>query len=194
MNLEDFKSFCRVLIPSEVGSIPTHSRHSLAGFVVVFVLAAAPVARASEDLSEMRPSPFGRAVRSAVLPGWGQVANGKSTKAMVLLSFQSYLYGRIILETREARESDRQADRLRAMDGEDPVVAGLLLRAENSAQDHYDTRRDLIFWSILGAFYSAIDAYIDAHIGEMDEELEEGRELFGRLDPVEGSVELGVRF
>ena len=29
MDLEDFKSFCRVLKPSGVGSIPTHSRHRL---------------------------------------------------------------------------------------------------------------------------------------------------------------------
>ena len=28
----DFKSFCRARLPSEVGSIPTHSRHSLSGF------------------------------------------------------------------------------------------------------------------------------------------------------------------
>jgi hypothetical protein len=151
-------------------------------------------AQTSAGPEELRPSPFGRAVRSAMLPGWGQVNNGKPTKAMVLVSLQTYLYGRIVVETREAGEADRRADRLMGMDTEDPTVAALLARTEATAQEHYNTRRDLIFWSILGAFYSAMDAYIDANLGELDKELEKDRTLFGRLDPEEGTLEFGMRF
>ena len=59
MNLEDFKSFRRVLKPSGVGSIPTHSRHAvLAALLVLFV--AGP-ARGDGAVPEGTPSPLQRA-------------------------------------------------------------------------------------------------------------------------------------
>ena len=121
MNLEDFKSFRRVLKPSEVGSIPTHSRHLLGrpgrgdrnpgarrrmggrtlGWLMLLALAGAPAARAQEEdavaapptgpatVPPGTPRPFTRALRSAVFPAWGQLSNGKSKKAAVLLAAQT---------------------------------------------------------------------------------------------------------
>ena len=196
MNLEDFKSFRRVLITSEVGSIPTHSlqiRRALAAACIV--IASGGVggpARAAEVVPPGSPSPFGRAMRSAVFPAWGQLTNGKSKKAVVVFTAQTYVLSRLIVESRAARAADRRADALSGR--EDPEGIALEAAARASAQEHYDTRRDMLFWALLGAFYGAVDAYVDAHLGNFGEELDESRRLFANADPTERRVELGIRF
>lgn len=140
------------------------------------------------------PGPLNRAIRSAVFPAWGQVTNGSTTKAVLLFTVQSYVYSRIAIETRRIGEAERRQEFLGTVDPEDPAVQELLRAADTSAQEHFDRRRDLLFWALVGSFYGAIDAYIDAHLGDFDEELEEGRSVFGRVDPEEGTVEFGLRF
>lgn len=198
MNLEDFKSFRRVLKPSEVGSIPTHSRHSSRALVAWAVAAAvaalaAPASFAAEP-PPLQPSAFQRAVRSAMVPAWGQLTNGKSKKAAVLFSVQSYLITRIIVESRAASESERRVAALEGMGGTDAASLAALDAAQASAQDHFDTRRDLLFWALVAGFYGAIDAYVDAHLGDFSGDLEESRGVFGGVDPAAKSVQVGVRF
>ena len=190
MNLEDFKSFRRVLKPPEVGSIPTHSRHLCGALCagVLAVAAAAPApAGAADDIP--RPSALNRALRSAVVPAWGQVTNGKEKKAAILAGVQAYVWTRVVMESRKGRESERRAARLT----EEGAAAGAIAAAEASAENHFDTRRDMVFWAILSSFYGALDAYVDTHLGDFEEDLEEGRELFAGVDPA-GRVELGIRF
>lgn len=195
MNLEDFKSFRRVLKPSGVGSIPTHSRQICRPLVAAALLAlCAPVpgARAAETVPGGTPGPFARAVRSAVFPAWGQLTNGKNKKAAVIMTVQTYVITRMIEESRAAHESDRRADALAFR--EDAAGIALHDAARASAQEHFDTRRDLLFWALVGAFYGAVDAYVDAHLAGLDKELEEDRGLFGGVDPAGRSVEVGLRF
>lgn len=234
MNLEDFKSFCRVLKPSEVGSIPTHSRQprSVRRAAVAAVAAAlavalfagdgaaqepgdaaadpspdpeAPVEIAPDLFESMpvtplpkegpdEPGPLERAFRSALFPAWGQLTNERPRKAVVIFTVQTYIYTRIVLETRKAREAQRRADRLALGDQEDPDVVFRLEAAETSAQEHYDRRRDMLFWAVVGGFYGAMDAYIDAHLGHFERDLDEDRTLFGTVDPVRGEAALGLRF
>lgn len=208
MNLEDFKSFRRVLKPSGVGSIPTHSRQipgraarrrirglsaaALSGAVLLGVALGAPAARAEGPVPEGTPSPFARAVRSAAVPAWGQITNGKSKKAAVLMTVQAYVLTRLIEEHREAHESQRRADVLELRtDAEGIALAEI---ARDSAQEHFDRRRDMVFWALIGAFYGAVDAYVDAHLGNFERELEDDRDLFGAVDPAERRVEVGIRF
>ena len=191
MNLEDFKSFCRVLIPSEVGSIPTHSRHCRAGLLLasaVLLLGGGP-ARAQTEEGPAGPSPFNRALRSAVFPGWGQLSNGRTFKTVGIFGVETYLLTRILMQTRRGAANNRQSELLRSMGDE----AGAD-QQRSLAEHHYETRRDLIFWGILAAFYGAMDAYIDAHLGNFDEDIEEGKGLFTRIDPLAGSFELGMRY
>ena len=203
MNLEDFKSFRRVLKPSGVGSIPTHSRQFLRGRFLrnmarraalgaVGLALLAPAARADDAVPVGTPRPFARAVRSAVFPAWGQLTNGKSKKAVVLFTAQTYLITRVLGESRAAHEADRRAATFAGR--EDPAGLALGKAARANAQEHFDTRRDLLFWSLMGAFYGALDAYVDAHLGRFDEELDEGRTLFGGVDPAGRAVEVGLRF
>lgn len=144
------------------------------------------------DARAIIPSPLNRALRSAAIPAWGQVTNGKAEKAVLQFGVQAYLLTRIIIESREGGESLRTADRLRGLDSE--AFAGQISVAEAKADDHFSRRRDLLFWWIIAGFYGALDAYVDAHLVDFDRELEEGRELFSGVDPVEKRVELGIRF
>jgi hypothetical protein len=149
------------------------------------VLAAMPGAFAAEQEWE-GPTPFRRAVRSVVFPAWGQVTNGKYTKATLLFGFESYLWTRIVMETRAAHESDRIAAA-----ATDPGVAEV---ARLAAEDHYGRRRDLVFWTIVASFYGAVDAYVDAYLGNFEKELGEGRELFSGVSEDGTALEVGVRF
>ncbi len=192
MNLEDFKSFRRALKPSEVGSIPTHSRHlrscsaALArhAAIVAFGLVAASPSSAAEET--IVPSPANRAARSALFPAWGQLTNGANVKAAALFALETYLVTGIIHESHRAR-----AHRYAADAATDEATSAMY---DGLADAHYDRRRNLFFWSILAVLYGVIDAYVDAHLTDFDEELEDRRELLGSIDPVENSVEVGFRF
>jgi hypothetical protein len=131
-------------------------------------------------------------MRSAAVPGWGQVTNGKPKKAVLQLGVQTYLLTRIVIETREAGEATREVDRLQGLG--DEGLAGEISLAQDKADDHYRRRRDLIFWWILAAFYGGMDAYVDAHLGDFEKEIEEGKTLFSEIDPAARSVQLGIRF
>jgi hypothetical protein len=145
---------------------------------------AAPVPEKPDPV----PFAFTRAVQSAVFPAWGQVANGRKVKAAVLFGFQTYLWTRVVVQTQRGREWQQEVDRLQAGGATSAEVA----RAEALAEEHFDTRRDLLFWAIIGSFYGALDAYIDAHLGDFDRELEEGRGLFAEVGP--SAAQLGYRF
>jgi hypothetical protein len=143
-------------------------------------------ARAEEVNEPPGPSAFNRAARSALFPAWGQLTNGKNEKAAILFAVQTYLYTRILVETRRGHEYERLA-----LSTVDPDVAW---RAELTAEDSFQRRRNLIFWVILTAFYGAIDAYVDAHLGDFEREIEDSRRLFTEADPATGGIALGVRF
>ncbi|MCA9750897.1 MAG: hypothetical protein KC591_01785 [Gemmatimonadetes bacterium] len=156
----------------------------------VVLLALPSVCAGAEEIPG--PSPFARAIRSATFPGWGQLTNGKSKKAVVQFTVQSYLLTRLVIESREAGESRREADRLRALD--EVAFGGDISLAEAKAEDHFKRRRDLMFWWIVTGFYGALDAYVDGYLGDFDAEIDAGKSLFSNVDPVERRVEIGLRF
>jgi hypothetical protein len=116
------------------------------------------------------------------------VANGRKEKAALLISFQTNISTREVMQTQRGREWEQEADRLQAGGGTSSEVA----RAEALAEEHFETRRDLLFWAIIGSFYGALDAYIDAHLGDFDRELEDSRGLFAEIEP--SAARLGYRF
>lgn len=89
-------------------------------------------------------------VRSGLVPGWGQLANGKPLKAGLLVGLDAYwLYGVL------SHESDRKSA-VRAGD----------TAAANSAVD----RRNFRIWMMgATAIYAMLDAYVDAHFYDYDE-------------------------
>lgn len=188
MNLEDFKSFRRVLKPSEVGSIPTHSRQAwkkfgFAALAGAWILMFSSVVAADDSGG---PSAANRAARSAVFPAWGQLTNGKPAKAATILALETYLVSGIVIQTRRGL-ADRRAAEASLDEGSARVFDGL-------ADGHDDRRRNLVFWAMITMFFGVIDAYVDGHLGDFDEEMEEGKRLFSEVDVESREVGIGWRF
>lgn len=232
MGSEDFKSSCRALVTSGVGSIPTRSRQFFSrggwwwpGAAVLLVAltpgspsaqpTAAPADSAqaaprhvptSPDTVFTRPwtrievregsvmdtaavsgapegpadsagvdgrRPAGRrmpvalpqappvwwvTVRSGILPGWGQLVNGKPLKAALLGGIYGYFAVGAL-----AAEADRR-DAAKALGGGTDAA---LTAAVNAAVE----RRNSKMW-MMGAtmLYAMLDAYVDAHFYKYDDE------------------------
>ncbi len=162
--------------------------HVCTGAIALITLAASvsmcPAAFAEEV--QIVPSPANRAARSVAFPAWGQLTNGRTAKTAALFALETYLVTGLIAESRRGGADQKSAD---AATDETTVDY-----YEGQADAHYDRRRNLLFWTILTVFYGVIDAYVDAYLVDFDEELEDRRELFGMVDPVESTVGVGFRF
>jgi hypothetical protein len=86
--------------------------------------------------------------RSVVVPGWGQWANGKQVKALVVAGGEGYLIFRAI---------DWGSRERAAIDPTSKEFAGA-------------RRRDFTWWSIFAGVLSMGDAYVDAQLGAFDVE------------------------
>jgi hypothetical protein len=177
---EDFKSLCRALITSEVGSIPTRSRQSLecamrawidrgrravALLVALGSLCCAAGARCEPPPAGVaaahRPSPKGALLRSAAYPGWGQLANGKPYKACVIMAVEAYFVGVAVSAGRRAADAEE-------------LAAGASTAAEVTALEEkrarYEDRRNAHLWWLGAAIlYSMLDAYVDASLAGVGE-------------------------
>ena len=105
-----------------------------------------------------RPVVWWVTVRSGILPGWGQLANGKPVKAAILAGvYSGWAVGALMAES--ARKDLEE----RLNGGTDP---DLIIPELNAAVD----RRNFRIW-MMGAtmIYAMLDAYVDAHFRGYDE-------------------------
>ena len=224
MDSEDFKSFCRAFPTSEVGSIPTRSRH-LAGrpqaprtfsssgaarLVLVSLAIAAslmvgsalaqtpsvpddddpkpnaappdtagaiapvPVTPPPEsqpappDTTKRRASPFKVMLRSTVLPGWGQMYNGKPLKAAVIVAGEGFLVYKALDEL--SKENDA-IDRLNALLAQDPNNDAAIEDAQDDKEKHYNLKINYIWWAAVVHLLQMADAYVDAHLRDFNADL-----------------------
>ncbi len=111
-------------------------------------------------------SPTGALLRSMAVPGWGQLYNGKYVKAAIigigesLLIYQTAYYW---------RRSDKYQDLY--LNEDDPE-----LRLSKFQQfDRYRDLRNQHIWFLgITVFYSMFDAYVDAHLKNIDVDLSPG--------------------
>ncbi|HID94676.1 MAG TPA: hypothetical protein EYP53_01275 [Candidatus Latescibacteria bacterium] len=103
-----------------------------------------------DSLSVLKKSPTGALIRSALLPGWGQLYNGRYLKAGLILGAESFLATEIVLEDRKIRASTSDAKR----------------------DLHTRRRNTFAIWLAGTILYSMIDAYVDAHLFGFEEEME----------------------
>lgn len=102
---------------------------------------------AADTAASPRPrpvSPRGAALRSIALPGWGQFCNGRPIKGGIMTAaYTASLAGIVVRQ--------RQLDREARQPGFDPS----------------QPRRNAFIFTTIGLmFYSAVDAYVDAHLGK----------------------------
>jgi hypothetical protein len=124
--------------------------------------------------------------RSLAVPGWGQWANGKHLKAVVVAAGEGYLVWRAIDYGRQ--EGDK-ADEAR-LASEDPVRQAELLERKR----YYGSRRrDFTWWSVFAVVLSMGDAYVDAQLGPFDPEFLPQDGTGGAGLDRSGGVRLGLR-
>ena len=185
MDFKDFKSSCRALITSEVGSIPTRSRQSLrvgprshrrhlawVGLLVSGLgIALATTAGAEESAGRPAlggtPAVVGRSTssppatmfRSLAFPGWGQLENNQPIKAAVVFAAETGLVAAGYVEWQRSE---------RSLDAQE---AAALSGDAASAAEHYERyldRRDRaisrFWWSGFAILLSMLDAYTEAHL------------------------------
>jgi len=98
-------------------------------------------------------------LRSAVVPGWGQMYNHKPLKAAVVVGGEGYLIYRIFKELNLQNDAlARQEDAIAAGDAAAESVAVL------EANLHRDRKITWIWWTMAAHLLQMADAYVDAHL------------------------------
>ncbi len=139
-----------------------------------------PRSPAGEEAAEPHPdassqgtfdAPTWVALRSLVIPGWGQAKNGMWWKAILVAGIEGAMIERLHFEDRMVHEyRDKQRDY--------PEQADFYERKEDRHKGH---RRDFIWWTSLFVLLSMGDAFVDAHLQSFDVTLD------GIPAPVEGA-------
>ena len=150
--------------------------HAAAALLAIWLIVP-PIAQAQEamdegtgrppaGLSEATAGPFDAptwvALRSLVIPGWGQAKNGAWLKALFVAGVQIAFIERLVFENRMVHEY-----RDKALD--DPSEAAFY---KMKAERHESHRRDFIWWTSLWVALSMGDAYVDAHLRDFDVRLQ----------------------
>ncbi len=119
---------------------------------LILLLASLP---AEEEI--VKKQPLKAAILSCIIPGGGQLYNGKYLKSGFILTVEGSFIGLALYHHLEAEEYyDRYKFSLSDSD-------------YNEYVKYYERRQSDFFWVGTVIFLSAIDAYIDAHLFDFDE-------------------------
>jgi len=159
----------------------------LAAFLLSWGAAAALAASAPgpatvhADSLRHRSRPFLVMLRSAAVPGWGQLYNHKYLKAVGVVAGEGLLAYQAWSEYRKENDA---VDRLSAIANAD-VEAGVnyqldpvYLAADQDREVHRNKKINWIWWGIAAHLLSTVDAYVDAHLGTFEAD-------FGSSEPGE---------
>lgn len=117
--------------------------------ILAMLLAVPALAQAPAD-SLQTQVPRKALIRSLVLPGWGQYANGRPFKALGFGAAAVVLAGRVVVQQRELGRADRRG----APDAElEDLAAG---------------RNTRVLLLLANATLAGIDAYVDAQLAGFD--------------------------
>jgi len=163
-------SFSRSRTPSRRNDAPAWRALAVAAFLLAGTPAHAQPAvgrrPAHADSLPHRAKPFTVMLRSAAVPGWGQLYNHKYWKAGLVIGGEGLLAYEAIQELkRENRAIDRQ-DAVLAGGGDitDPAYAAATLDRET----HRNRKLSWIWFGIAAHLLSMMDAYVDAHLSSFD--------------------------
>ena len=119
--------------------------------------------------SQPKTAPFKVMMRSAVLPGWGQLYNHQPIKAALVIGGEGFLIGSALRELKLQNDAKQRAA--------DAALAGDTAgrnTAELEAEIHRNRKIDWIWWGLAAHLLSMADAYVDAHLSTFDSDF--GRE------------------
>jgi hypothetical protein len=116
----------------------------------------------NDSVFVMQKSPTGAMLRSALLPGWGQIYNGSYWKAPVIWSLIGY-FAYVWTSTNSYYQDYRELYKKSL--NQSPNGDQTYLRY----REFYRDERDLFtFYIGLTYFLNIIDAYVDAHLFDFD--------------------------
>jgi hypothetical protein len=158
MNWKDYLNFLKLLI-SHITKI----------FVIILLLQAISFAqedtvknqdeKPADTVFVMHKSPWGAVLRSAILPGWGQIYNESYIKAPIVLGIFGSLAAVWIWNNH--KYNDAKYLYSQNMNNPDPYV----VNAYRNYRDAYRDQRDLVSIYIgLAYFLNLVDAYVDAEL------------------------------
>jgi len=108
------------------------------------------------------PSPTLTMFKSVLVPGWGQVANGKYVKAGVVFVVESYFIYKWIYYAGKA------SDWRNKWQSASPGLKGTYFV---KYADYRDTRNSFVWYTGLTVFISMFDAYVDAHLQDFPKDI-----------------------
>ena len=118
--------------------------------------------QAPDSVKIRKVNPAGALLRSAFVPGWGQLYNRKYIKAVIFAGGQGWLAYGIYDDWKEANRHEKNFKG--AVD--DPLYQAAEFDRFESARDS----RNLKMWIMAAAiFYSMFDAYVDAQLSDFEQ-------------------------
>jgi hypothetical protein len=152
-------------VPDDDASKPNATPPDTAGaFAPVPVSPPARPEPSPPDTTQRRASPFKVMLRSAVLPGWGQMYNGKPLKAVVVVAGEGFLVYKALDEL--SKENDA-VDRLSQVPDGSPEHD----QAQDDREKHYNLKVNYIWWAVAVHLLQMADAYVDAHLRDFSADL-----------------------
>ena len=107
---------------------------------------------------QLRQKPMWALFKSMVVPGWGQIGNGRYIKAAVYFGLEAWMIGGAI-------HYRQQASDFRQLFDETPRDAVSLRNDYYSLyRDRQDECNKYTWFAVIVAFFSMFDAYVDAHL------------------------------
>ncbi len=145
-----------------------------------------PVTDSSNLEKKLRQSPTGALFKSLVIPGWGQMSNGKPVKALIYAGLQGWCIGAAV---HYGKSSSNFKDSYEAS-------TDVSIRRQYYAmyKDRRQERNKYLFFLGLTTLVSVFDAYVDAHLTGSPAHPE--RAVGFDLQPAPGGMQasLAIRF
>jgi uncharacterized protein DUF5683 len=91
-------------------------------------------------------------LRSAIVPGWGQVVNHKYIKAVLVVGGEGLLISKAVQEYQKELDAANEGD-------------------EAGRDRHYNLKVNYIWWGIAVHLLQMADAYVDAHLATFSADL-----------------------
>lgn len=152
MNWKDYLNSLKLLIINTI-SIPVFLFILLTGNCPAQTDSSAIRDTTSKNyVFEMQKSPWGAVVRSAILPGWGQIYNESYWKAPVVWGFMGY-FAYVWIDNNNKYIDYSDAYKISRNNN------------DKTYRDFYrDQRDEFAIYIVLTYFLNLVDAYVDAHM------------------------------
>ena len=156
-------------VPDDDDPKPNATPPDTAGAIAPVPVTPPPKSQpAPPDTTKRRASPFKVMLRSTVLPGWGQMYNGKPLKAAVIVAGEGFLVYKALDEL--SKENDA-VELLNSLDPTDPNNAAAIADAQDDKEKHYNLKINYIWWATAVHLLQMADAYVDAHLRDFNADL-----------------------